>query len=219
MLALLQLSDSALPTGAFSHSGALEAFVAAGLVRDVGGLRQAVLTQLEALGTADVPALRAAHGCADLAALVALDRRLGATKLAREARQASAAQGRSLLATVEALGVNHPLLSAYAAAVREGSAAGHLAPAYGMSALALGLDAAQAALGFVWSATVALVQAGQKLIPLGARAAQRVLFELHEVVERVAASAHRVDDLFAWAPLVDVMAMGHERQRTRLFVS
>src|SRR4051794_31947401 len=46
-LRLLQLGDSALPIGGYSHSGGLEAAVARGTVRDAAGLERWVRSWLE----------------------------------------------------------------------------------------------------------------------------------------------------------------------------
>ena len=74
---------------------------------------------------------------------------------------------------------------------------------------------------YLYAAVSSLVAAGQKLIPLGGNVAQRVLYGLGD---EIAAAAERsalldVDDMYAFAPTIDVRSMLHERQRTRLYIS
>ncbi|MDQ3091969.1 MAG: urease accessory protein UreF, partial [Actinomycetota bacterium] len=83
LLPLLQLSDSAFPTGAFSHSLGLETLVAGGTVRDGATLQAAIVDHLGATATSDLPALRGAAQAPSVERVVALDHTLGATKLAR----------------------------------------------------------------------------------------------------------------------------------------
>lgn len=221
LLPLLQLSDSAFPTGAFSHSLGLETLVAAGTVHDACSLEAAIAGHLDALATSDLPALRGAAEADSLEATFALDRTLGATKLAREARAASAATGRSLLESAAALDLCCGSLNLLRDRVRAGATPGHHAVAFGMVSAALALDGDEAVGAYALAACAALVAVGQKLIPLGQRAAQHTLFALHEpVAAAVAASAlHDPADPYAFAPLQEVASMLHERQHTRLYIS
>ncbi len=61
LLRLLQLSDTAFPTGSFSHSMALEAFAEAGELRDAQDLTRVIRLHLSALATSDCIALRTAR--------------------------------------------------------------------------------------------------------------------------------------------------------------
>ena len=135
LAALLQTVDSSFPTGAYAHSGGLETLAALGVVKDPHTLsvflRERVVPML---GDYELPYLgfaRAAAEAGNLAALLALDRELGAGKLPREAREASAQVGARRLQTPHGLGrtrrrgrLRRPGHAARPPGPRRGSAAG-----------------------------------------------------------------------------------------------
>lgn len=220
LLRLLQISDSAFPTGSFSHSMALEAFYEAGELRDAADLERVVGRYLSAQATSDCVALRASCG-ADLDELFRVDRLLTATKLTRELRAASASTGRRFLLSVAALGVGGEMLGPFTEAVREGVSPGNLAVGYGIAAPALELGVEEALRAYLYAGVASLVAAGQKLIPLGGSVAQRVLFGMAEGIEGAAriSATFEANDMHAFAPVIDARSMLHERQRTRLYIS
>ena len=221
LLRLLQLSDTAFPTGSFSHSMGLEAFAEAGELRDAQDLARLVKLHLSALATSDCVALRAAHGERSLERLSHVDRLLSATKLTRELRAASSSTGKRFLLSVAALGAGDPRLDAFTAAVRAGASPGNLAVGYGVVGSGLGLGVEETLHAYLYATVASLVAAGQKLVPLAGSAAQRVLYELGEDVIHTAQTGEdtEVDDMHAFSPTVDVRSMMHERQRTRLYIS
>jgi urease accessory protein len=221
LLPLLQLSDSAFPTGSFSHSAGLEGLVEIGRLHDAVTLQAAAEEHLGLLATADLPVLRGAARAGSLSELVTLDQTLAATRPTREQRAASAATGRALLDSAHALGLDDEQLSGYRAAAVRRDTPGSQAVAAGVVASALGVGVPEALTGFAYAACAALVAAGQKLLLLGQRAVQRVLFALHpNITAAVAASrTHDPADPFAFAPVLEVASMTHERQPTRLYIS
>ena len=220
LLRLLQISDTAFPTGSFSHSMALEAFYEAGELRDADDLERVVGLHLSTLATSDCVALRASYGAA-LGELFRVDRLLAATKIPRELRAASASTGKRFLLSVAALGVEGTTLAAFTSAVRGAGSPGNLAVGYGVAAPVLGLGVDEALRGYLYAAASSLVAAGQKLIPLGGSAAQRVLHGMGEGIERAAEVSAPIDPggMYAFAPTIDARSMMHERQRTRLYIS
>jgi urease accessory protein len=220
LLRLLQISDTAFPTGSFSHSMGLEAFSESGDLRDAEDLKTVVGLYLSALATSDCVALRGASE-AKLDELLRIDRLLTATKLTRELRAASASTGKRFLLSVVALGVERATLGAFIGAVRSGASPGNLAVGYGVTAPVLGLDPEQTLLAYLYASAASLIAAGQKLIPLGGSTAQRALYEMGEEIMKTVKTSEsmEVEDMYAFSPTIDVRSMMHERQRTRLYIS
>jgi urease accessory protein len=221
LLRLLQISDTAFPTGSFSHSMGLEAFAEAGELGSAQDLKSLVDLYLRSLATSDGVALRAACD-AELEKLLRIDRRLSATKPTRELRTASSATGKRFLVSVSALGVGDAgHLGEFTAAVQAGASPGNLAVGFGVVASPLGLDPEEVLLAYLYASAASLVAAGQKLVPLGGSAAQRVLFDLWEEIIRAAEKSKEVvlEEMYAFSPTIDVRSMLHERQRTRLYIS
>lgn len=218
LLRLLQVTYTAFPTGAFAHSLALEAFHEAGELRGAEDLKRLVGTHIRTMSTSDCVALRAAHGEQDFVCLIHVDRLLGATKTAWELR---AATGRRFLASVAALGVENETLATFTAAAREGATPGNAAVGYGVVGAAFGLGVPDTLYAYLFASVSSLAAAGQKLVPLGGGAVQRALYELGEEIVGAVEASGKVDieEMYAFAPLVDARSMMHERQRTRLYIT
>ena len=91
---LLQTADALFPTGAYAHSLGFEESVRLGIVRDEDSLRAFLIEQIiPAQRQQELPYLRFAFEAADLDEICAIDREIGAWKLARETREASAQLG------------------------------------------------------------------------------------------------------------------------------
>jgi urease accessory protein len=219
-LRMLQISDTAFPTGSFSHSMGLEAFAEAGELESAEDLQFLVGLHLNSLATSDCVALRASYG-AKIEELSRIDWLLSATKLTRELRAASSSTGKRFLLSVAALGLKDVRLDEFIAGVRAGETPGNLAVGYGVAAPVLGLDLEEVLLAYLYASAASLVAAGQKLIPLGGSAAQRVLFDLQEKIVWAAEKSREVvpEGMYAFSPTIDVRSMLHERQRVRLYIS
>ncbi|KAK8785686.1 hypothetical protein V5799_007959 [Amblyomma americanum] len=100
LLNLLQISDSAFPTGSFAHSGGLEAAYQRGFLTSSEKVQQFLLASLENAGAFSVPFIREAYRqWIDLEAIRSLDRLLNASLNNHVANRASKQQGRSLIQT------------------------------------------------------------------------------------------------------------------------
>ena len=219
---LLQINDSAFPTGGYAHSYGFEQIVALGLVTDADSMRRHILAHVwPALASFELPVVRLAQAAArknDHVALLELDAVVDATKATRELREASRATGRQRLrAFIDA--DSPPALAAFAQAVSEDRAQGHHAVVFGIGMNALPLDALLTSWAFQALSGVCL--ASPKLLRIGQDAAQRVLTAVLVPMEANIARSLQIthEDLGWFDPLVDLASMQHEIAHERLFIS
>ena len=236
-LPLAQLCDSALPTGAFSHSFGLETYICEGVVDGeasfVSWLRALVSTQLtfsEGLG------LRLAFEAVaadDWEAIAHLDALLVAQAVPIQVRRAGVTMGRRML-TIAHLALEGTdggrLLSRYAALVDTGNAGdtgdtggcrSHPAIVLAIAGYALGAPPAAVAAAYLQSSVISLTQNAVRAIPLGQDAGQRAIASVRGDVRAAVRRIGGLDemDLGAAAPGIEISQMRHERQRARMFMS
>jgi urease accessory protein len=226
LLSLLQLSDSAFPSGRYTLSHGLEAFAQDGELRGPSAL----LTLLgdcirSSAGPSDGVALACAHRALradglDLALAIRADERLTAVKLVREAREASMRTGRALLATAT-IAFDSVALRDYADRVAQGDAPGNHAVALGLVSAVLGVPRPDAVAGELYAFAAGWASAAVRLGLVDHRGAQHLLHRLRPVSAQVAlwVADRDVEDISSSGPLPEVMSMRHEASRVRLFAT
>ncbi len=224
LLTLLQLADSAFPSGMYAHSQGLEGMVRRGLVCTAAGVEEFLEAQLtSALLPSDGVALLNAHACAtagDTATLVEIDRLLYSMKLPAELRAASTQVGRRLLQETSGF-TDAPALTRYRAGVDSGDAPGNSAVAFGVIAAACDVPAEAALMAACHSHMVAVLGAALRLLPIGHGDTQAILRRLHPVVEAAvpALTVRHWTDMAAFTPQLDLVSTGHETDDLRMFAS
>ncbi|MDQ0925251.1 urease accessory protein [Pseudarthrobacter sp. W1I19] len=217
-LALQQLVDSALPTGAFAHSLGFESYIDAGVVRDEAGFGRWLSAFIsQQLTYSDGLAIRFLYEGADV---LELDSLLSASLLPRQVREASVKMGLRLL-EIGAEVFPSAELGLYRDLVTIGRAAGHQPLAFAVVARSLGVPLQEALVAYLFAAATSLTQNAVRAIPLGQNAGQRLL---RQAADDVAAAAVRIphltpDDFGAVSPGLEISQMRHERQRARMFMS
>ena len=235
-LSVLQLTDSAFPSGRYTLSHGLEVFAHSGQLHGHSGQlhgpgRPAVLLALLGdcvrfdVAPSDGVALACAHratgpdGALDLDLVTRADQRLSAVKLAREVREASTRTGRALLAATAGFGT--AAVARYAAHVDEGRSPGNHAVALGVLSAGLGVPRVDAVAGELYAFAAGWVAAAVRLALVDHRTAQRLLHRVRPVLAEAAEAAadREVPDISSCTPLPDVMSMRHEQAELRLFAS
>ena len=216
LLRLQQFSDSALPVGGAAHSFGLESLVVWGMLDNADSVQQVLLDYLEETGAIEAAYCARSSELArrgDLESWIALSQELGARKLARESRDASAAMGRRFLN-----------LAAHATKIElieracESTSEAHLAASFGLVAGAMEIDAQSAAAAYLQQSVTALVSCCQRLLPLGQTRAHEILWDIKPAIVRIA-SAAKQSQLSCFTPLLDVASARHPLLHTRLFMS
>lgn len=206
LLTLTQWLSPAYPVGSFAWSHGLEVAVRDGQVRDADSLTDWLLVVLEqGAGRTDAILLIAAARADNIAEIADL---AAALQPSRERLAETMGQGGAFAATTRAVwGFDLPDMP-YPVAV--GRAAG-----------LAGLPPVPVAQVFLQMMLSNLVQAAQRLMPLGQTAAQRVLARLSPRCGAVAAEAAQatLDDIGSAALAVDVASMRHEVMEPRMFRS
>jgi len=230
LVSLLQLSDSAFPTGRYIHSYGLETYAQDGLLNSPN--RASMLLDLLSdsirLGVApsDGTALACSHRAIGLEPQVGLelivkaDSRLTAVKLASEARDASKRMGRALLHEAVTTFAGRAI-SSYAELVEAGRSPGNHAVVFGVLTATLGVPTVAAITSELYAFSASWVAAAVRLSLTDHHTAQILLHRVRSVIADAAlnAASRDVRHISSCTPLLDVMAMRHEQADLRLFAS
>jgi len=223
-LTLLQLSDTALPIGAFAFSNGMETYAQQGLMSEVATLQEwleAVLHQA-VHGSHLLPIALAyrATAAADWAQLERLDQQLTAMKHARELREASVKTGQGLLRLAVQVWPR-PAIERLQALCQQQRVVGHQALVLGVLGFELGWDERiiVEAAGYQWLS--GMISAALRLLPIGQLAGQRLLTVVLQHLPAIADDIRHQgwDHLSSAAPEFDIRAMQHETLYSRLFRS
>jgi urease accessory protein len=222
-LTLLQFTDGLFPSGGFAHSFGLETYVQEGTVTDRAGLEAFVAAHLDgSAGPCDAAAATLAvrlGGGADVPGWLTLDARLDAMKTVPESRAASRQMGRQTLRVAAAL-QEDAMLATLARSADEGLTPGHHAPVFGVALGCAGVAPEPAAAAYLHSTVAMLVGAGLRLLALGQVDGQRVVAAMRPRIARLAAAAaatRDLDDLWSFAPGLELAGLRHARLDARLF--
>ncbi|MFI9599434.1 urease accessory protein UreF [Streptomyces sp. NPDC052043] len=222
-LGCLQLADSLFPTGLYTLSYGLESFAAETSV-DPLTLEALLIDHLRhGVAPTDGIALAIAHRAAttdDLEMAERADTRLSAVKLPREQREAATRVGRALLNVSSKL-FGNPHLPAYLARVRQGATPGNQAVALGLVLAGLGVPVEHAVATELYTMAAGFGAAAVRLGVTDHLVAQTMLHRVKPLIaeEAAAAPGRDIGEIGGCTPMIDIMAMRHERADVRLFTT
>jgi len=204
---LLQLASPALPVGAYSYSGGLEAAIEAGVVHDAPSAERWIGDVLEhSVATMEAPLMLRMTASPD----PRWNELFLASRETAELRAETVQMGYSLNRLLPELGMDElhceePSFPAvFAHAVRGWE-----------------LDPREALIAYLWTWLENQVMAALKAVPLGQTDGQKILLALGARLEAIAGRAATLgdDELGNFAPRFAILSSGHETQYSRLFRS
>ena len=217
-LLILQLADSAFPSGSFAHSAGLEASCQQGQVRGSVDLHLFIDAGLTSSARSSGPLVAAA--CRQPERLHELDQLADAMLNNHVANRASRAQGRALLLAAERA-FSRPSLRSLREQLHREDLAGHLAPVLGATCGCLGLAPDHAVGLFIFSVLRGMVSAAVRLGIVGPMEAQSIQHEHSQRATTLAASAATgsIQDIVQTSPMIELLQMNQDRLYSRLFQS
>lgn len=223
-LSYVQLLDSALPIGGFSHSFGLETCMQRGTINSLAELENwlngVIHHNLAPLDGLAIKGMFEAMRSGDLQRLCHLDTILHVQRLPMESRTGLHKMGKRLLKLGKTL---YPWMDfrRLENGLTQQHAYGGLPTIHAWIAFHLGISLDETVKGYLYSSIVTLVNSAIRLMALGQTDGQALIQRMLAVIddEWDAVSSLSADDLHSFSLSHDIYAMNHETLYSRLFMS
>jgi len=224
-LRLLQIADSALPIGGYTHSWGLEAAIARGLVHDPESLERWVRRWLQS-SLGPLEGVLAGSGCragrgGNSAKLRELNHLAELSIIPPSTRRASREMGEQLVALASTWSWSAPGLRPFTSGLSGTSDGWHHPVAFGLIGALAGGEPEEVLLGYLHQAALGMIGAGVRAIPVGHTHGQQVLAYLQDDIRNLAAELVGRDHETAGAgcPFYEILCDEQTRLYARMFRS
>lgn len=224
LLHLIQINDTAFPTGSFAHSFGMETYIQENVIRNEDDLWKFCNMYIrQNLASTDAIIVKEAHRLAkesDIEGLIQLEKICHGIKLSPETRKGSAMMGRQFLQTIYPLN-DEELLTVWYEKFKSKEIKGHYAVVYGIYTAMLGADANMSVETFMYSSVSSLIQNAVRAVPLGQKGGVKTTFSLLPAIQETARSVMDLgmEDLDNNSIALEIASMKHEFLYSRLFMS
>jgi urease accessory protein len=216
LLNLIRISDSFFPLGSYAVSQGVEQMVAENLLKKEE-LPTVLSCYLQYIWQSfDLPMFHSALGAVqrgDLDMVRSLDELCHSSKLSAESRNAMGKMGTNLIRAV-----NFPpetLGSRYKGLVEDGSTAGMYPVALAVVSAELGFNE-QGAVSLIYVNLMEVVASLVRMVEIDYLDAQQLMSDGIDTIEF---AAHNLNNAHQSFPFIEIAAMRHERNQSRMFMS
>ncbi len=224
-LRLLQISDSALPIGGYTHSWGLEGAVARGLVTDAESLERWTLSWLKtALGPLEgvlVASSCRAAGEGQVEAVRALNELADISIIPPSIRAASREMGQQLLTLAVTWAWSGDQIEPYAGATTGEHVPWHHSVVFGLIGALAGCEPADVLAAYLHQAALGMIGAGVRAIPVGHTHGQQILAYLHDDIRDLTESLvdRAPETAGSGCPFYEILGDEQTRLYARMFRS
>ncbi|MEG0948577.1 MAG: urease accessory UreF family protein [Bacteroidales bacterium] len=223
IMRLLEFTDSTFPVGTFSFSNGLETAAQQGLVHDAATLEQytrsAALQAAFTDGVAALHALRAAEK-GDYEGVRNADLQVILLKMNAEARQMVTRMGKKMAEMAVHI-IDDEMMARWLEDIRKEATPGTYPIAQAITFHACGLTAADLFCSHQYGVVNMILSAALRCVKVSHYDTQRILYKLSGYTqgdyEQVKVMSF--DDMYAFAPQIDIMASLHEKGKMRMFMN
>lgn len=220
---LIELSDSALPTGGFSFSCGLETAAAEGIVRDAVTLEVFVRDVVRQSQHTDLIAMlhaRRAYVSGDYDTLSRADSAAWLCKLNDELRTMTARMGRKLTELTLRI-TGDAVAGRWLSDIAAGRTRGTYPAAQGIAFGVCGAGERQAAAALLYGAANVVLGAALRCVRVSHFDTQQILWRLAADADRIYGEVREatLEDIENFSPQLDILAALHEKGRSRMFMN